>query len=205
MIIILLGPPASGKGTQGEMLAEKKGLIYISTGQMLRDLAERKPEFKTVLNKGLLFPDGIVILALEELLEEKGTFDQLIIDGTPRSVGQYELLKDFFAKKGTEITDAVFIDISKDEAVKRITSRRQDKTTGKVYNLLTNPPGPEVDPLNLILREDDSEEVMKKRFDEYQKDTEPLVDHLEKEGILIKINGERPIDLILEEIVEKLK
>jgi adenylate kinase len=205
MIIILLGPPASGKGTQGEMLAEKKGLIYISTGQMLRDLAERKPEFKTVLNKGLLFPDGIVILALEELLEEKGAFDQLIIDGTPRSVGQYELLKDFFAKKGTEITDAVFIDISKDEAVKRITSRRQDKTTGKVYNLLTNPPGPEVDPLNLILREDDSEEVMKKRFDEYQKDTEPLVDHLEKEGILIKINGERPIDLILEEIVEKLK
>jgi len=205
MNILFLGPPGSGKGTQAKKLSEKLEYYYLSTGQMFRSMKKQRPELAEYLDKGLLIPDDIVVKTLKEYLDKKNKYNEIILDGTPRSIYQFKKLQEWLESKGSGFKHAVFIDISQDEATKRLTARRTHKVTGEVYNLITNPPGPEVSHNDLYQREDDEPEVIKKRFEEYREDTEPLVDYLDSLGILIKVNGERPIKEILDDISARLK
>lgn len=204
MNIIFLGAPGSGKGTQATKLAEELSFFYLSTGQMFRDMSEKRPDIAEMMKKGLLVPDDTVITCFKEYLEEKGIFDNTVIDGTPRSVYQYNKIQSWLKKKGKKIDLAILLDISKKESIRRLSARRQDKLTGKIYNLITDPPGPKVDPDNLIQRADDKPETIQKRFEEYYEDTAPLVKVLEKDGILMKVDGERPIEIIFQDILTRL-
>ena len=204
MNILLLGTPASGKGTQAELLEKKFGFYHFSTGQTLRKIKDQDPEISAIMNKGDLIPDDKVLQVVEDFLTTNNLFDNLIVDGTPRNRYQYDRLKGFFSQHGTKIDMAVNMTISDEEVVKRLTARREDPKTGEVYNLITNPPGPEVNISDLIHRDDDKEEAVKERL-KVQKIPSDLISALREDGILYEVGGERPIDDIFQDIVQKVE
>jgi len=201
MIIFILGPQGSGKGTQAKGLAEHFNLFYLSTGDMLREMAKDNPQLAEKLNKGELLSDEFVMDSLVKYLEEKQVSGNFILDGSPRSVNQYGLLKKWLETKGKKVNLVIFLNVSEAASIKRLSARRMDPATGKIYNIVTEPkPGPEVDKSKLIQRGDDKPQAIKERLAEYKKITEPLIELLRKEGVLFEVDGEQPIAEVQEEI-----
>lgn len=205
MNIIILGPQGSGKGTQAKLLSEKLNLFYFESGRFLRELSKKRPEIGERIDKGHLVADEEMFSLVSEDLEEKNSQgDNMILDGYPRSIKQYELLEEWLKKKGKDIDYAILLEISQKESIRRLSARRMDKTTGKIYNLITDPPGKDIKRENLIQREDDKPEAIRQRLKDYKKVTEPLIKKLKEEGKLIEIDGEQPIETIFSQIIEKL-
>lgn len=205
MNILLLGPQASGKGTQGRLLGDKFGFEYLSAGDILREIAKTDAKVKEMLAAGMFFPDEMTFGFITNYLEEKRTFDQLIIDGFPRGVKQYEMMKDWLKQKGTKIDICINLIISEEETIRRLSARRLDPETGKIYNLITDPPGIGVDQSKLIQREDDKPEAIKKRLGWSKTITGPLIDLLKKEIEVFDIDGERSIDSIQSDLAKIVK
>ncbi|MEK7112536.1 MAG: nucleoside monophosphate kinase [Patescibacteria group bacterium] len=202
MNIIILGPQGSGKGTQARLLSQKLGLFYFESGDFLRERARADSRIDEIINKkGELLPDEETFTLVRDFLKEKTqNLDGLLLDGYPRSLKQYQLLKDWLTDEGKKIDLAIFLTISDAEGVRRLSARRVDKETGKVYNLITNPPGPGVEKEKLLQRPDDTPELIKRRLEQYQETTSPLIEVLKKDGILVEVNGERPIEVILNDL-----
>jgi adenylate kinase len=205
MRLIILGPQASGKGTQAAMLAEKLDIPHISTGEIFRQNIKGKTKLGelalTYINKGALVPDEVVNNIVEESLKREESF---ILDGFPRNLVQAKALDSF-----TKIDKAIEISISDDEAMKRITGRRTCEKCGEVYSLYQK--GMDFNNVckkcggKLIIRSDDKPDAVKKRLEIYHEETEPLVEFYREKGLLLKINGERPIQDIFNDIIKKLK
>ena len=206
MNIIILGPLGSGKGTQARLIAEKLNLFYFESGKFLRQLAKKDSSIDERINKkGELLPDEEMFSLLAKHIEDNNpTRENLLLEGYPRSVKQYELLKEWLAEKSQQIDKTIFLEISEKESIRRTSARKIDRKTGKIYNLITNPPGPDVDTNNLYQRPDDKPEAIKKRLDWFKDSVLPLADVFEKEGILERVDGERPIKTILEDILSRL-
>lgn len=203
MNIILLGPPGSGKGTQAELLAKRIGGFHLSTGDLLRSIQKKDPEIAAIMKKGDLLPDHKILNIIESFLIENNLYDNVVLDGSPRSLDQYVGIKEIFAKKGKKLDWAVYIPITEEEIVKRLSARRQDAKTGVVYNLITNPPPEGVSPENLVQREDDKPAAIRKRI-KVQQIPADLLAEIKKDGIFTEVDGERPIAIIFEDILKKL-
>lgn len=190
MRLVLLGPPASGKGTQAAALTGRLGVPKISTGDMLREArAAGTPlgnEAEGYMTAGKLVPDAVVIGLVDERLNQADAQKGFILDGFPRTVPQAEALNDLLNKKGTHLDAVLQIDVSRDLLVERATLRRTDKRTGQIYHLKYNPPPPDAD---LEHRADDQEETVKTRLDQYDAMTAALLPHYEKLGLLKRIEG----------------
>ncbi len=200
MNILLLGPQGSGKGTQARLLVEKFGFFYLSAGDLLREIAKTDQELATLLKSGTFIPDETTFGYVSKYLEDKGIFDNMIIDGFPRSVKQYNLIKEWLTRKGTKIDICINLTISEEETIKRLSSRRLDPATGKIYNLITDPPGPSVDQTKLVQRDDDKKEAIKKRLDWTKSLTGPLLELLKGEIEVFEIKGDRSIGEIQAEL-----
>lgn len=198
--IIFLGPPGSGKGTQAKKLAKEKGFFHISMGRIFRDSKEKYPELSEIMKKGDLVPDNRLFSLLTEHILRQDHITSIILDGTPRSLDQYNLIKPWFAENDMPINMVIYIKISESEAIRRLSNRRTDPNTDITYNLVTNPPPASVDVSKLTHRADDNPESIKERFNVYHELTEPVLDKLRKEGILTEIDGERDIEEIFEDI-----
>src|SRR3972149_115843 len=209
MNLIILGPHGSGNGTQASLLAVSLGLFYFESGDFLRESAKVNPRIDEIVNKkGELLPDEEVFGLITKYFEEKHpTLENFILDGYPRSLKQYEMLKNWLLGKGKKINWVIYLTLSEDESLTRITARRICEKCDRVWNLVTNPP-PAPDTCEcggrLIQRQDDTPEVVKKRLEIYQETTAPLIEVFKKDGILVSVNGEQPIDTILKEIVAKV-
>lgn len=206
MNIVLLGSPASGKGTQAELLCHKFGLYHLSTGEISRDLAKKDARIKEIIDLGKLIPqEEMTMYVINFLTKEKPGLKNILFEGFPRFIPQYEALEAFLKTNGDDIDVVFSLEVSKEEAVRRISARRTCQKCGKVYNLITNPPkvadccecgG------KLALRKDDEAESVSVRFEYYKENTEKLIDYLDKKGKLVRINGERPIGEIQNDLVK---
>ncbi len=190
MRLVLLGPPASGKGTQAEVLCEKYGIPKISTGDMLRAAkAEGTPlgkEADRFMSAGKLVPDTVVIGLVDERIRLPDAQAGFILDGFPRTVPQAESLDGLLRVRGLKLDAAVQIDVPRELLMERATLRRSDKRTGQIYHLKYNPPPPDAE---LVHRADDQEATVVKRLDEYDAMTAALLPFYRGLGILQRIDG----------------
>ncbi|MEO8903148.1 MAG: adenylate kinase [Polyangiaceae bacterium] len=190
MRLVLLGAPASGKGTQAAVLCEKFSVPKISTGDMLRAAlaagTELGKEADRFMKDGKLVPDSVVIGMVKERLAQADAKDGFILDGFPRTVAQADALEVLLGSLGTPLDKALQIDVSRDLLEERATLRRTDKRTGHIYHLKYSPP-----PLDAVLdhRADDQPETVKKRLDQYDAMTAALLPHYEKLGLLRRVDG----------------
>ncbi len=192
MIIVLLGLPGAGKGTQGELLSSKLGIKKVSTGDILREAVRKATplglQAKEAMDKGELVSDDIVIGIVKEELSGKNCRKGCIMDGFPRNLQQAKELERMKIK-----CKAVHIKVPEEEVIKRLSSRRVCPNCGALYNLITNPPKKDekcdICGENLIQREDDREEVIKERIKVYKESTEQLINYYRRKGKLIEING----------------
>nr|AKQ05530.1 adenylate kinase, adenylate kinase [uncultured Microgenomates bacterium Rifle_16ft_4_minimus_24053] len=210
MNIVILGAPGSGKGTQSELLANKLNLFYFQTGELARELAKKDKRIREIVDSGRLIPkEEMTMYALDNLKESKSNYKDILFEGFPRFISQYEALEKFLELKGDGIDAVISLDISEREAVRRLSARRICENCGEIYNLITTPPPEEGKCGNcggkLVQRADDKPESIKVRFSYYKDNTEKLIDYLDRKKKLIRIDGERPIEVIFKDILQKLK
>jgi adenylate kinase len=195
--LVLLGPPGSGKGTQGERLQEDFRLPYYATGDILRaavregtDLGEAAKEY---MDRGDLVPDEVIVGLIAERVGRAEAADGFILDGFPRTLAQAEALGSKMDELGRTLTAAVQIEVSDDEVVRRLGGRRTCVKEGHIFHLEFDPPKNEgicdICGARLEIRDDDKPEVIRHRLEEYHSKTEPLVAHYEREGLLRRVDG----------------
>jgi len=194
MRLVLVGPPASGKGTQAKLLSERLRVPVISTGDMLRAaVAAKSPlgqEAKRIMEAGKLVPDEVVIGLVDERLGQPDTENGCILDGFPRTVPQAERLAGLLAKRGRRLDAVLSIDVPRSLLVERATLRRTDKRTLQIYHLKYNPPPPDAE---LEHRADDQEATVNQRLDQYEAMTAALLPHYQNQGILSRVDGVGPV------------
>jgi adenylate kinase len=208
-IVIMFGPPGAGKGTQAKFLSDKFNIPQISTGDILRDAVKRGTqlgkEAQSYMNRGALVPDEVVIGIIEERTKEKDSTNGFILDGFPRTVAQAEALEKLLEKRGTPVTRVINLKVSDKEIVRRSMSRRVCKSCNAVYSLLVNPP--KVDGKcdacggELAQRDDDKEEVVKKRLRVYADQTKPLLKYYVKRKLLKDVDGSRSIEEVQQAVL----
>jgi adenylate kinase len=205
MHLILLGAPGAGKGTQGSLLAERLEVIKISTGDMLRDALRRGTELgreaKRYMDAGELVPDGVILGLVRRALEEPESEGGAIFDGYPRNVAQAESLDALLSEYGRTLDAVVVIDVPEEALVRRLSGRRTDPETGKVYHVEHNPPPPEVAG-RVVQRPDDSEETVRNRLRVFREATAPVIAYYEAHDVPVhRASGDRPIDEVQREIL----
>lgn len=202
MNILLIGPQGSGKGTQARVVCDKFGLYYFESGAYLRRIAEGNPELKRSLAEGKLVPDKEMTSYLTAFLDSKNLYDGILFDGFPRTVEQYDFMMNWLRDKKVKIDLTVVLKIGEEETMKRLSARRQDPETGKIYNLITDKPEAGFDESTLVQRDDDKPEAIKKRLGLYRERTEPLIEKLKADSKVIEVDGERPIEEISQDLIE---
>lgn len=208
-IIVLIGAPGAGKGTQARLLEERKGIPQISTGDMFRALKNAETplarEVQLIMREGKLISDHITFeIVKDRTARETGSY---ILDGYPRTAVQARDLENLAEEQGREI-QAIQVDVPIENLEKRMTGRRNCPVCGEIYNIYFKPPKsdnvcdlhPEAE---LNHRSDDNEESVRTRLSTYEANTKPLLDYYEQTGRLQKINGERGVEEIYADL-EKL-
>lgn len=207
--LVLLGPPGSGKGTQGERLNEDLRLPYYATGDILRGAVRDETDLgrtaKEYMDRGDLVPDEVIVGVIAERLDSSEALDGFILDGFPRTTPQAEALDAKLGELGRAVTAVLLIDVSDDEVVRRLGGRRTCEANGHVFHVEFDPPQQEgvcdVDGSALIVRDDDKPEVIRKRLETYHEKTEPLISYYDQRTVLRRIDGEAAP----EEVAEKIR
>lgn len=209
-IIVLIGAPGAGKGTQARLLQERIGIPQISTGDMFREMktldSPLAREVQEIMASGKLISDDITYRIVRERTAREDCRDGYILDGYPRTAVQAEQLEELAAEQGMEI-HAIEVDVPKEELMRRLTGRRSCPVCGEIYNIYSKPP--KVDgrcdlhpDAELVHRADDNEESVKTRLDTYEVNTRPLLDYYENSGRLKKVDGTGEVEDIYREIVK---
>ena len=211
--LIFMGPPASGKGTQTKMLAEKTGFPHVDTGSLLRASIKNETELgkiaKSYIEKGQLAPAELVASIIKERLLQDDCKNGYILDGYPRSLAQAIMLDDIMKEINQGVQTefkAICFDIPDEMLLERIVNRRSCPKCGRIYNTKFLPPKTEGicddDGETLTQRKDDTEEVAKMRFETYYKETEPLIDFYTKRGELVRLDATGSTPDIFEKLLK---
>lgn len=192
--LILIGPPGAGKGTQAERITQDFRLAYISTGDEMRAAKETDEDVRRYVDAGELVPDDIVCKVLFKRMDAEGD-DGFILDGFPRTRPQADVLNEALERRGRRLTAALLIEVDDEVIVQRLAGRRVCKN-GHPYHVDYNRPKHDgvcdIDGLPLVQREDDQPDTIRKRLRVYHEQTEPIVDHLDDQGVLRRFDGTRP-------------
>jgi adenylate kinase len=213
MNLVMLGPPGAGKGTQAALLAEKLGVPHVATGDLFREALKNETDLgltaKSYMERGELVPDEVTVAMVRERLQKPDSESGVILDGFPRTIEQAEALEDLLDEQGEAIDAAVFIDAAEDELVRRLSSRWTCRNCQAVYNVISNPPHQEgqceIGGGELYQRADDVPETVRNRIRVYRRQTSPLVDYYQDQGLLITIKSEGGIERVQQKIQEALQ
>jgi adenylate kinase len=207
-IIVLIGAPGAGKGTQARLLQERRGVPQISTGDMFREMKTADTplarEVQEIMASGKLISDDITYRIVRERTAKPDTQGTYVLDGYPRTAVQAEQLEELASEQGKNI-EAIEVHVPQDELMKRLTGRRSCPVCGEIYNIYSKPPkNDEVcdqhPDAKLDHRADDTEEKVKVRLETYDELTKPLLEYYEKSGRLKKVDGTGEIEDIYHEL-----
>ena len=209
MMLILLGAPGAGKGTQAELICQRLHIPAISTGNILREALKSGTELgqkaKTFMDAGNLVPDDVVIDMLKERIAQPDCKDGFILDGFPRTIPQAEALD----AMGVVIDRVIDIEVPDEKIVTRMSGRRVCEKCGASYHLVYNPPKVEgvCDKCAgaLVQRKDDNAETVRDRLTVYHNQTEPLKSYYAAQGTLFEVNGDRDVEVISADILKELE
>jgi adenylate kinase len=211
-IIVLMGAPGAGKGTQARLLQERLHLPQISTGDIFRALKTAHTplaqEVRDIMERGQLVPDELTIRLVKERTAQDDCKDGYVLDGFPRTPAQAASLEKLAAEQGKAIV-AVLIDVPQDMLEKRMTGRRNCPVCGEIYNIYFKPPKNDNvcdfhSDAQLVHRADDNVETVKARLATYEKQTQPLIEYYKSAGLLRTVDGARGPEAIYEDILPQI-
>jgi adenylate kinase len=205
--LVLLGPPGSGKGTQGERLQDDLELPYYATGDILRRAVRKETEIgkdaKAYMDRGDLVPDEVIIGVIAERIDSHEAEDGFILDGFPRTVGQADALAEKLTELRSRLTAAILISVPDEEVVRRLGGRRTCPN-GHIFHVEFDPPEEDgkcdVCGEDLYIRDDDKPEVIKNRLAQYREKTAPLIDWYDERGLLERVDGSSAPDDVYEDV-----
>jgi adenylate kinase len=213
MIIILLGAPGAGKGTQSELLERELKMVHVSSGDLLREHRKRGTELgKTAeqyMVKGELVPDDLVIEMIGDRIAAPDAEHGILLDGFPRTVPQAAALDDALGMKGRRVNSAIYIKVPTDVLLERLSGRWTCRNCGHVYHEKFAPPkvagvcdkcGGE-----LYQRDDDKPEAIMKRQREYFEKTTPIIEYFRDRHVLCEVNGNQPVEKVTHDVMECLR
>ncbi|MCL5069636.1 MAG: adenylate kinase [Actinobacteria bacterium] len=212
MRLVLLGAPGAGKGTQAKKIIQRFKISHISTGNILRDeikndtvLGRKAAKF---VKKGKLVPDELIIEIIKKELVGEKSDGGFLMDGFPRNLKQAQMFRNMLDSLGLKLDHVINIDVSKDEIIKRLTSRRICHSCNNICSInnlkdIENAKCPECGG-DLIKRKDDEIEVISERLNVYEKETKPLIDYYREHNLLIDIDGTGPENQVTERVLEHL-
>ncbi|TAH69135.1 MAG: adenylate kinase [Anaerolineaceae bacterium] len=213
MKLIMLGAPGAGKGTQAKKIAAKYGIPHISTGDIFRENIKGNTQLglkaKGYMDQGLLVPDELVLELIMDRFKAPDCKDGYVLDGFPRTIPQAKALDEALEKNNDRVEYAIDVDVADQVIINRMAGRRACLNCGRTYHVDTLKSKVEgiCDYCNteLVLRDDDKPETVKKRLEVYHEQTQPLLDYYRKKGILHSVDGTGDIDKIYDEIIHILK
>jgi adenylate kinase len=213
MRAILLGPPGAGKGTQAETIVNEFSIPHISTGDIFRKnikegtaLGKKAMEY---MDQGKLVPDDLTVELVKDRLLQDDCSNGFLLDGFPRTIYQADALEDALKSMGKALDYVINIMVRKELLVERAVGRRICKDCGQTYHMSFNKPSKEGVCDNcggvLLQRKDDTKETVENRINVYQEQTEPLIDYYTQKGIIVNIDGEKPIAQVGKDIIAELR
>ncbi len=211
MNVILMGPPGSGKGTQAANLAERLNVRAVSSGDLFRDHQRRNTELgqlaRSYMERGVYVPDDVTIRMVMEWIEEPDHASGFVLDGFPRTQAQAQALDEALADTGG-IDRVAFIRVSDEELTRRLGGRIICAACQRPFNLSSSPPSAEgrCDDCggDLYQRDDDKAEVVARRIEVYNEETQPVVDYYRSSGLLAEVDGEQPVEAVGEALSQAL-
>lgn len=208
MKIIMLGAPGAGKGTQAKVISDKQNIPHISTGDIFRENVKNETPLgkkaKEYMDAGELVPDELTCDLVMDRISKDDCKNGFVLDGFPRTIPQAEALDAALKSSGQSMDFALDVDVPDENIISRMEGRRACVSCGATYHVVTIPPKTEGKcdrcGADLIIREDDKPDTVKKRLDVYHKQTQPLIDYYKKQGILKTVDGTRDMDEVYSEI-----
>ncbi len=211
MNLVLFGPPGAGKGTQGTVLAEPRGLMKISTGDILRDAVRAGTELglqaKKFMDAGELVPDSVILGLVREAIQDAGS--GFIMDGFPRTIAQAEGVDAMLSEMGKNIDAVIILDVPDETLVQRLSGRRSCPNCGAVYNVFFEKPKNDEKcdrcDSELVQRVDDKRDTVVRRLEVYKQQTAPIIDYYKQRGARVQfVDGDRPVDQVQSDILRIL-
>ena len=213
MYIILVGAQGSGKGTQAEMLSQALGVPHVASGDLFRKAFDDKTELgikaKAYIDRGELVPDDLTVTMVVKRLEEPDCSQGVLFDGFPRTVAQAEVLDKGLQEVGKQIDLAIYLQVLREELLKRLSGRYICKAKQHVYNINTHPPKVagvcDIDGSELYQRSDDTGEAVQKRLDIFFKETIRLLDYYGNQKKLVEVDGNQDIDQVQQSLLDVIR
>jgi adenylate kinase len=212
-VYVMVGGPGAGKGTQASLLAQKLGLLHLSSGDLFRDNIKRETplgkKVKGYLDKGALVPDDLTVQMIETRLDLPDAHNGVVLDGFPRTRAQAEALDKMLAKRDAKVDQALFVDVDKEEVIRRLSGRWLcSKTPDHVYHAIAKPPKVagkcDIDGAPLVQRDDDKPETIRARLEQQLPPMFEVVDYYAQHKVLSTVDANRPIDEVSDALIRAI-
>jgi len=211
--IVLLGPPGAGKGTQAKAISARLNLPHISSGDIFRENLKHQTELGKMaaefINKGELVPDDVTIAMIKDRLAKTDCHAGALLDGFPRTPAQAKALSSLLSGLHAKVNSVPYICVPEEVLIERLSGRWTCQEAGHIFHEKYNPPRQtgkcDFDGSQLYQREDDRSETVKRRIRVYIEQTQPLIDYYSQRGVLVEVDGKKPIEQVTADLLEAIQ